>query len=838
MGKVLKLGFAMGGGVSLGSFSGASLTESIKLALLYGVDSEKNPYDKVEIDVFSGASAGAMSLGVMLKALAFPSKDVDKRKTAWRKLVSDYHIDEAGISNVKKDQLIDAELAQQELNQIWVKEITLDKLLNPDASGSVPPLRKQAGICNKAAVTDIAKAFLSPPEDGYKTTHKATHPLLSKRVLYSCSISNLNPLVARVHNKYLTAPGNEDTQRDQDHDASNDALTSKFHQEHRIFDINFEKVAAEKLKNNDIHPRRWMRFHWGAAVPGKTFDIRSHENWKHILATAIASGAFPVAFEPVPLLRYQWEYPEGLWHFKEKTNYTYTYVDGGMFANSPVTEAFKLASHIDATAHIDQAPDSQSERRIIFVDPSVGSAPSYNLAGFKDVKDQKPLEMLGALVSSSDGNDLLTLSSLDKLLPTGLSIFTAIHSQASAQQGHRNYQIANKLKMRNGLRKILSKRVSASKADFEALREALQNLLSQFSDKALIPTLAASLENELERLAREPDSLLTDLKGQGKLVAKGSWDEIKAKSLQNQGMQAMVFSYLDLIADLEAKSRNSQLVSIGPIEIRNTGGVKKTTKIFLPGEPLAGFAGFMSELPSAYEVKVAQYCTFTTLSESKLIASPPTLPISASHPGEFAQQAQFATEFEAGMLKLSSRLENAIADSRTFINKGWFNSGILWAIKRLISKKIKEVKYNECSKEYEFRIRVNSKKFELDGSGWADNDRHPIRDPRNADELILVCFATRDWNIPESEPATRRWSGYFIENGELGIDTDSWASLRDNDFIQIPMPSDDLLKQSEQVPNPIFYSKSLLKREQKPSEAELRDFWELRNDIIPYTDLL
>ena len=65
MGKTLKLGFAMGGGVSLGSFSGAALTETIKLALLYGTDKDGNPYENVVVDVFSGASAGAMSLGVM-----------------------------------------------------------------------------------------------------------------------------------------------------------------------------------------------------------------------------------------------------------------------------------------------------------------------------------------------------------------------------------------------------------------------------------------------------------------------------------------------------------------------------------------------------------------------------------------------------------------------------------------------------------------------------------------------------------------------------------------------------------------------------------------------------
>ena len=77
--KVLRLGFVMGGGVSLGTFSGAALAEAIKQLIVYGKydsglrDSTGNPvyksYSKVEIDIFSGASAGAISLGIMLRVL-------------------------------------------------------------------------------------------------------------------------------------------------------------------------------------------------------------------------------------------------------------------------------------------------------------------------------------------------------------------------------------------------------------------------------------------------------------------------------------------------------------------------------------------------------------------------------------------------------------------------------------------------------------------------------------------------------------------------------------------------------------------------------------------------
>ncbi|MEM7487405.1 MAG: hypothetical protein AAF348_19525, partial [Bacteroidota bacterium] len=69
MSKKVKVCLAMGGGVSLGTFSGASLTVAIKLLLLFGLDKKGNKYTDVVIDGMSGASAGAIALVIMLKSL-------------------------------------------------------------------------------------------------------------------------------------------------------------------------------------------------------------------------------------------------------------------------------------------------------------------------------------------------------------------------------------------------------------------------------------------------------------------------------------------------------------------------------------------------------------------------------------------------------------------------------------------------------------------------------------------------------------------------------------------------------------------------------------------------
>jgi len=55
MGTVLRIGFAMGGGNSLGTFNGAALSQALKLLLLRGIDRNGEPYERVEVDVFSGA---------------------------------------------------------------------------------------------------------------------------------------------------------------------------------------------------------------------------------------------------------------------------------------------------------------------------------------------------------------------------------------------------------------------------------------------------------------------------------------------------------------------------------------------------------------------------------------------------------------------------------------------------------------------------------------------------------------------------------------------------------------------------------------------------------------
>lgn len=815
MAKKLKLGFAMGGGVSLGSFSGSALTESIKLALLYAKDSEGNHYDEVVIDVFAGASAGAMSLGIMLKALAFPKagRSGSDRVNAEQKLREQFpEADIARLSPERLSQLVDAQLAQELMDDIWVNQIHIDKLLDKSGNNNIAPLKYQCGIANKKAVIDIAKSNLLPESGTYSANDRTTHSLLATRVLYGCSIANINALHADAKSMYYTTAHTDI--------ATNDALTSNFHREMRVFDINFEKVDSAKFNPTDGHPSRWMRFHWGDGEQDITFDIRKAKHWQHIVATAIASGAFPFAFEPVTLTRYKWEYPTGLWHFQDDKQ-DFTYMDGGAFNNEAVSEAFQLASHIDA---LDENADY--ERRIIFVDPSVGEKPDMLLPGLHAFRDQNPINWFWGALSSFDGNDLLRLTSLDKVLANVPSLLAMITGQAEAKIQHRTFQIANQLQFRNAIRHELSGSIKPEQATFEALKKLINERLQEMSHKAPIPTLPANLADEIERLAREPDSLVGQLAGQGTTIADGDaqisdWNAAE----QDQIMSALVFSLMDSLGGLEAKSRNSQLIAIGPFDIKPDAAQPdkpKYTSIFLPGSPVSAFAGFMSPIPSKYETDVARHCAFAFMREAKLID------LSQNNPHQqppvfdrsYPQWQEYMDQYKSGMKKLADRVESMIKQSH-LLDWGIFNSAALSAISGFISGKIKDLEYQqEDGITLEFRIKVKDDDFELDGKGVGDNDRHPIKLVASDKQLYLVCFA--QWDNKQ-----KSWSGYNVENQQLVIDRDGWIEIDDSVFVRIPLPSKAKVAESRQRGYPLFESKYELVKGQKPDGEKLADFWEL-----------
>ena len=123
MNKDLRIAFALGGGVSLGTFSSAALTEVLKQALVNGRDCDGNPYETVTIDVLSGASAGTISLALMLRFLSDPEIDFEgPKESAEDRLQRQFKSFDA-LPESRRHDLLVAQRAQDLMARLWVDEL-------------------------------------------------------------------------------------------------------------------------------------------------------------------------------------------------------------------------------------------------------------------------------------------------------------------------------------------------------------------------------------------------------------------------------------------------------------------------------------------------------------------------------------------------------------------------------------------------------------------------------------------------------------------------------------------------------------------------------------------
>ena len=250
----LRVGFAMGGGVSLGTFCGSALAQALKLLVVYGRDRAGQPYDKVVVDVFSGASAGALSLGAMLRYLLFQT---DKQKAdAVAKLQTEFGNVFNQLAPQAREDVIAAQVVQDSQELLWTDEIKLGNLLPTDENG---PLRFKASLLDRAAVDDIARRHLVQWQgSGIRFDRRR---LLADRVLYACTLANLTAMVADARAEF---PGSE-----VGFVGLNDGMRSHTHTDVRVFDLNFIKQTDP---TDDRFPDRWCLFHDGAERKGLIGD--------------------------------------------------------------------------------------------------------------------------------------------------------------------------------------------------------------------------------------------------------------------------------------------------------------------------------------------------------------------------------------------------------------------------------------------------------------------------------------------------------------------------------------------------------------------------------------
>ncbi len=519
--KTLRLTFAMGGGVSLGSFSGAALTEILKALVLHGQDRDGNPYDKIVLDSMSGASAGAIALAILLRSLMdytviaarisehyiltenktgaddfYKLEDRTARHTQnkddFLKIIGkkiDALLDENGILDPKKreeikEPLVAIEVAQLLQEILWVREVNLRSLLK---STSQDGQTENFSLLPRDTIIKQTRKYLLP-KDGERTK-PGNMNILGSRVLFACSLTNLVPnrIVENVEGIKLDEfPQIRERKR---------ALNSKSHKELRVFDFKLQPSIL-KAEGLDTSESNWLELS-PEIVDNEDCPLRSDINkpdaWARIAASVIACGAFPIAFSPVILKRWKAEFPQyskelpldnthqynSVWEVPKVVDHKLPYVDGGTFNNEPIREAFRLANYIDTNLRNNKDFKTERDafdRLVVFVDPIVDSGDlSYHMSSYSQ---------LAASFRKRSLYKITKQKALPKITSLSGRLIGMLRNQGSVKEEHKisNYldQVQLKAKLSAHLN-LLKIPIDDSEEELELFKEITHHV-----DKALM----------------------------------------------------------------------------------------------------------------------------------------------------------------------------------------------------------------------------------------------------------------------------------------------------------------------------------------------------------------
>ncbi len=778
----LKLGFAMGGGVSLGTFNAGALSQTIKLAILYGQDRKGHLYDKVEIDVFSGASAGSISLAIMLRALS--SSTDEQLQEADVALISEFGSDYTDLpsSSNKKAALQAVQVMQTLQEQVWVEKVSMDALLDTisDDVDNPKSLKFSAGLLNRAALENIASELLNntPTIDSNQKQE-----VLAERVLFASSLSNLSPILQDAREEFAASTGSQYVLAD--------GMTSVTHRETRIFDLYFgDQSNTDYLNDETKYPERWTRYHLGDSKNNVIGDMRGDKKdvWTRIISTAIASGAFPMAFEPVVLERYKFEYGS-LWpkELENQKQFNFTYIDGGVFNNEPIRDAFKLASFIDAH---DERLDT--ERCIIFVDPAVTDIKTNFM-----VPVQKRFTLTSPLVGDNvigdiDGIDLEAKTSLDRLLSHIATIGNAIFMQARAIEGDKVFAVRKQMELRDKIRESFAAQSSdtdVSVALLSLICQQLDAIMQKDLKNILLPPSALSLATEAKRVYRE--ILATEQQALPHPILEISYADIDSdieKLLRADTPTGSTYAWflllnfiqIDQSMRLSGKSDKTRFIAIGPFEEPSASTLQQAKKIALPGDKLIAFGGFMYERTRAVDLGIGKFCATKALLAAKLIDTNVSIPNCPKLTLE--EEDEYQRMLDKGVKAVLSRVVDMVRASNIPILSAIPKGAIKWLLGKVTQSE-------SLANTYELRIElpegINNLEFDGRGKipGFSDKDIKPIK---LHGKLYLITFADFD-------QMSAKWHGPHITKKQT-IHIDQHGFI-DKTYASINTPDPALLSE-------------------------------------------
>ncbi|MEM7575197.1 MAG: patatin-like phospholipase family protein [Bacteroidota bacterium] len=663
--KTLKLAFAMGGGVSLGSFSGAALTESIKQLIARGgylnENGEFKTYDRVELDVFSGSSAGAISLGILIRiCIGYEDKihllaKLDKYEEI-RHLQGDDFIlaikevirqqleeefPEVKLSSEKMEQLIILQIAQDFEALIWCEQADILAM-----SGTSPhrSLKNEGGLLDSQFLQKLAvTSFLPASKDSFKYCKQS---ILAKRVLFASSLTRLEPTVIDggdpsfeestfLQNRSTTA---NELYKSLVNTVLTQGVSSYTHKDLRVFDIDLSGQPKTIINQDHNYPTRWIyatqqqnyRDDEINALKANSdkpiYDLQDVEFWRTVTQTCIAAGAFPFAFEPVEL-------PRNAHEINSSFEQSYHYIDGGTLNNEPIREAFRLSSFLDSQ-HCLEDGMNEFDRVVIYVDPFIGGNAKADSKRIRTVLSKK------------------NQPSSQQILDTAPFILSALRNEGSIVEIDRALGVYDKFAGRKLLvdfyRHTLAQTPDqiASEEKKKTIHHQLHALYQyikqqrEFRQKeSFIPASMLNIEAAIRRVITSSDQqdnfsvgLVEQLrqrcishsptvqKALRQFLYSKTPAEMFAAQYFKDWLLALYLVGLDVVTDLNDKDAGRTIIPIGPVQIDPAD--QSVTSIPLGGAAVEGFYGFLAEEIRDHDFKIGQIVTRNILKALEIIRTP------------------------------------------------------------------------------------------------------------------------------------------------------------------------------------------------------------------------
>ena len=584
----LKLAIVMGGGVSLGSFSGGALAGALRSLNRQARDDGL----ELEIDILSGASAGGMSLGLLLRNLALPRPE---------------HEGDFWTARVERP-----------MHAAWVRKVGLEALTSPGE-------RTPGSLLSSEALEALAGEMMSWP-DGIppRRTHPEVGVRLGRRVYFLATLMNLNgiPVVSR---RLARTP------------ALVDAQAATLFRDHRILSLDFDAEAHGVL--GAPWPRAVHRDRDALSRPG---------TWQEMAELCLACGSFPIAFEPRVIARRAHEFgslwpwrgrPAGdaaagggvgsrelrdreggdrelrdreledhepkrrgaeggaadsgaaeggvlhpsLW-FDELDEFPFTYGDGGAFNNEPLREAMALIRIVDGAGGEDggagrsggsRSGPSREEgdrRALLFIDPHLSGTAHTEFLGL-----HHPTRIRG--------NQEEEAAFTHKLLAQAGPTVSAMAGQAGFRDVRQADRVNQRLEWRGRLRGLLAELVDALPPDRrQALLDRSDSLLQEILETKQEAAMRAGAYDptaELDRIRREEAENPSEVDPPG----DGEGDS-------ERRLRHTLHAVVDQVAALRDR-RQVDVVAVGPLWEGREG--EPPTTIPLAGAFFRRFGGFLRE---------------------------------------------------------------------------------------------------------------------------------------------------------------------------------------------------------------------------------------------------